>query len=199
MDGKQITCGVGCMSPTSRGTVTLASADPRDSLVLDPQYLSTEHDRAVIRAGMRAIVRAMNSPALQQFVTKESPPPGYSPLTADSADVELDERMKALASSWFHAAGTVAMGEAVDTNCCVHGVQSLRVVDASIFPVVIAAHTQAAVYAIAEHAALIISRSVEVFFKIMRIAVRELDIRVRRSACLAHHQGHVVYSLLQNL
>jgi len=59
-------------------------------------------------------------------------------------------------STLYHAAGTAAMGKAVDTNLKVYGVEGLRVVDASVMPVPIASHYQACVYAIGEQAADII-------------------------------------------
>lgn len=59
----------------------------------------------------------------------------------------------------FHASGSCAMGTVVDTELRVKGVKNLRVVDASVFPISIGAHIQAAVYAMAEQAAVIISQS----------------------------------------
>lgn len=53
MDGTHITTGILRLSPTSRGTVTLASKSATDSPIIDPRYFFTEHDRAVLRAGMR--------------------------------------------------------------------------------------------------------------------------------------------------
>ncbi|KAI9721173.1 MAG: hypothetical protein M1828_005280 [Chrysothrix sp. TS-e1954] len=161
MDGEHISCGIMCLSATSRGTVSLNSTDPHDNPVIDPQYVSTEHDRVVLRAGMRYVMQAMSSPAMQEHISTETPPPGLQPLTVDSSDAELDERIDTLAFPWYHAAGTASMGSVVDTECRVYGVQGLRVVDASIIPLTVTAHLQAPVYALAEQASSMISSSLK--------------------------------------
>lgn len=140
--------------------MTLKSTDPSENPVLDPQTMSTEHDRAVIRAGMRAVIAAMNSAAMTPFLEEGTvPPPGLTSLTMSSTDEELDGYIKALANPYFHSAGTAAMGSVVDSECRVKGVHGLRVVDTSIMPHIISAHLQAPVYAIAEQAASIIVES----------------------------------------
>lgn len=76
-----------------------------------------------------------------------------------SSDEDLDQRIKAMAWSWFHAGGTASMGKAVDSQCCVYGVDRLRVVDSSIMPLSITAHLRAPMYAVSELAAdLIVQR-----------------------------------------
>ena len=160
MDGTHITTGVLCLSPTSRGTVTLASNKATDNPVIDPRYFSTEHDRAVIRAGIRLTLQAMESEVLKGYVEGETPPPGMPHISSASSDVELDKRVDAISWSWFHAGGTASMGRVVDTQCRVYGVNGLRVVDASIIPLSITAHLQAPTYAIAESAADLIAQAV---------------------------------------
>ena len=158
MDGTHITTGVLCMSPTSRGTLTLASATASTTPIIDPRYFTTAHDRAVIRAGMRRALQAMESPALKDFIEGgETPPPGLPRIHAASSDKQLDERVDAMSWSWFHTAGTASMGSVVDTECRVYGVGGLRVVDASILPLSVTAHLQAPLYAIAESAAELIA------------------------------------------
>lgn len=159
MDGTHITTGVLCLSPTSRGTVTLASDKATDNAIVDPHYFSTEHDRAVIRAGMRLALQAMESAALQDYIEGETPPPGMSRISSASSDAELDKRLNAMAWSWFHTGGTASMGKVVDSQCRVYGVKGLRVVDTSIMPLSVTAHLQAPMYAIAESAADLIAQA----------------------------------------
>jgi len=159
MDGTNITTGVLCMSTTSRGTVTLASDKATDNPIIDPRYFTTEHDRAVMRAGIRRTLQAMESPALKDYIECETPPPGLPRITSASSDAELDARVNAVSWSWFHAGGTASMGKVVDTECRVYGVKGLRVVDTSIMPLSITAHLQAPMYAIAESAAELIAQA----------------------------------------
>ena len=159
MDGTHITAGVLCMSPTSRGTVTLASDKAKSNPIVDPRYFTTEHDRVVLRAGMRRALQAMESTALIDFIEGETPPPGMPRISSTSSDAELDKRINAMSWSWFHSAGTASMGKVVDSKCQVYGVKGLRVVDTSIMPLSITAHLQAPMYAIAESAADLIAQT----------------------------------------
>ena len=159
MDGTHITTGVVCMSPTSRGLVTLASSKATDNPIIDPRYLSTEHDRVVIRAGMRRALRAMELAAMKDVIEGETPPPGMPRITSASTDTELDQRINAMSWSFLHTSGTASMGKVVDSQCRVYGVKRLRVVDTSIIPLSLTAHLQAPMYAIAESAADLIAKS----------------------------------------
>ena len=159
MDGSHITAGVLCMSPTSRGTVTLASDKATSNPIVDPRYFTTEHDRVVLRAGMRRALQTMESTALTDFIEGETPPPDMPRISSSSSDAELDKRINAMSWSWFHSAGTASMGKVVDTKCQVYGVKGLRVVDTSIMPLSLTAHLQAPMYAIAESAADLIAQT----------------------------------------
>ncbi|KAL8896143.1 MAG: hypothetical protein Q9192_003239 [Flavoplaca navasiana] len=159
MDGTHITTGVLCMSPTSRGTLKLASDKATDNAIVDPRYFATEHDRSVIRAGMRLALKAMESTAMQEYVDGETPPPGMPRISSASSDKELDARVESTSWSWFHPAGTASMGKVVDSKCRVYNVDGLRIVDASIMPLSITAHLQAPMYAIAESAADLIAQA----------------------------------------
>lgn len=157
MDGSHISTGLVVMSTTSRGVISLASPRPQDAPVYDPQFYTTEHDKAVTRAAMRNVLKTfLDTEAGREFVTAEVPPPGYNALTPNASDEELNARINHYTGSHYHSAGTAAMGAVVDNDCRVLGVQKLRVVDASIMPVSVTAHIQAGVYALAERAASII-------------------------------------------
>ncbi|KAK5107018.1 hypothetical protein LTR62_001927 [Meristemomyces frigidus] len=70
-------------------------ADPFDQPVVDPNYLGTEHDRAVLRASVRLALKIMESPAGKRVVNSELPPSQFSPLNSKSSDDVLDERIRA--------------------------------------------------------------------------------------------------------
>lgn len=145
------------LTPASRGSVKLRSANPRDSPLIDPRYLSAEEDRRAWRMiGERCakLTAAMcdRIPGSVQAL----PPPGM----ADSAWV------LATVTSMWHGVGTAKMGPATDpfavvdpATLRVRGVQGLRVADASLFPVVTAGNTNVPTMAVAERAAHLIAAS----------------------------------------
>ena len=135
----------------------LASADPSADPLIDPNYYATEADRVVLRAGIRLAMRALETPDGQTIVDEEVVPKGFEALTSKSSDEEIDKRVKRSAATWFHPAGSAAMGKVVDTDLRVIGIKGLSVVDASVLPCPIGAHYQVVTYAIAEQAAEIIT------------------------------------------
>lgn len=148
--------------PTSRGSVTLASASPTAQPRIALNHLATETDKYVFRSGLRQLARLMHSTAFgQEHIVGESeipPLPGFEPIHPDTTtDEQLDARIAVAGTTTWHAAGTCSMGAVVDGDCRVRGVQGLRVVDASIIPVPLSAHIQAPVYALSEQAAAIIA------------------------------------------
>ncbi|KAI0013561.1 GMC oxidoreductase [Xylariaceae sp. FL0662B] len=159
-DGTHIGTVLMGLKPTSRGTVTIASDNPADSPVLDPNYFATEVDKLVWRYSLRNIAAFMtgDTPLGREIVECETPFPGFEPLTVHASDEYLDNRVKTHGESTFHGCGTCSMGTVVDTDLRVKGVQNLWVVDASVIPISIGAHIQAAVYALAEQAAVIIAQ-----------------------------------------
>ncbi|CAH0026134.1 unnamed protein product [Clonostachys rhizophaga] len=160
LDGSIITTAVLGMKPTSRGSIKIASDDPERPPVIDLNYYATEADRVSLRYGIRQALRLVNDTSLgRDMIQEEIPPEGFATLNSDSTDAEIDARVKRVGNTFFHAAGSASMGRVVDTQLRVLGVERLRVVDASVIPVPIAAHIQATVYAIAEKAADIIVQS----------------------------------------
>lgn len=149
--------GAGPMRPESRGTVRLASADPNDSLLIDPNYLATERDRYEMREGLKLGRELLAQEAFKGFRKREDLP-GNNVQT----DAELDAFIREDASSAYHPCGTARMGAdgderaVVDLDLRLRGVDGLRVVDASVIPAVPSANINAATFMIAEKAADII-------------------------------------------
>ena len=154
MDGSHIGSAVLGMMPTSRGSITISSNKVTDPPVIDPNYYATESDRVAVRSGIRRATKLLlESKEMEGVVESETPPEGYAPLTSHSSDEEIDARVRRVANTFYHAAGSCRMGGSisegvVDAHLRVFGVQGLRVCDASILPCPVAAHLQAIAYAI---------------------------------------------------
>ncbi|WPH04566.1 alcohol oxidase [Acrodontium crateriforme] len=146
---------VSTMRPLSRGTVTLNSSEPFDPPIIDPRYGSNPIDAQVLIAAMRFNERLITTPSLAQLGPSQMYP------AVGMTDEQLLSYIDSHMQSEYHPAGTCAMlplnlGGVVDPNLLVYGTKNLRVVDASIMPMLPAAHLQAVVYGIAEKAADII-------------------------------------------
>ena len=149
--------GAGPMRPESRGTVRLASANPNDSPLINPNYLATDHDCLVMREGLKLGRELLAQSAFKYFHRHEDLP-GDNVRT----DTELDDFIRKDASSAYHPCGTARMGAESDDQAVVDlalkfkGIESLRVVDASVIPAIPSANINACVFMIAEKAADII-------------------------------------------
>ncbi|KAF9230582.1 GMC oxidoreductase-domain-containing protein [Melanogaster broomeanus] len=147
-------------TPTSRGYVKIVANDPSAPPECDPKWLSTQVDRMIMKEAMKTTIEIVakmvdedGTPVIGVEVDFTGNPPA---LGFGEEDLEAKLRTSLWSSS--HYAGTCAMAPldstsplpVVDTNCKVYGVQGLRVVDASVFPVPISANTQGPVYALAE-------------------------------------------------
>jgi choline dehydrogenase-like flavoprotein len=141
------------LRPKSRGTVTLADAEPLSPPAIDPQFLSEPADLDVLLAGVKLARRIMDAPPFRALKPEEL----YSPGERDDAQLRGDIRSRA--DTIYHPVGTCRMGAAdddravVDPNLRVRGLDGLYVVDASIMPTLIGGNTNAPTIMIAEKAA----------------------------------------------
>ena len=149
-----MTCGVWPHRPFSRGTVEAASADVFADPLVQPNYLSDPRDATTLIDGMRMARRLLQTPELASIATAESLP-GPQVQTDD----ELLDFARRYGVSSYHVNGTARMGPAddpmavVDAQLKVHGLQGLRIVDASVMPSIPSANTAASTMMIAEKAA----------------------------------------------
>lgn len=140
------------LRPESRGQVSLKSIDPMQQPRIISNFLSAERDRRVLRAGVRIGQEIFAANSFDAY--RGTPVRPKCVLTDDS---EIDEYLRNATESVFHPVGTCGMGQGenavVDDTLRVHGVESLRVVDASIMPTLIGGNTNAATMMIAEKGA----------------------------------------------
>jgi choline dehydrogenase len=146
------------LRPTSRGEVRLRSSDPHAKPIIAPNYLSTDEDRRVAADALRLTRRLMRQPALARFQPEEFRP---GPAVGDD-DAALVHAAGDIGTTIFHPAGTAKMGLAsdpmavVDERLRVHGLEGLRVIDASVMPTIVSGNTNTPTIMIAENAAAMV-------------------------------------------
>eukprot|EP00936_MAST-01D_sp_MAST-1D-sp1_P001940 g1940.t1 len=151
-----LTAAVCNLRPTSRGHVSLESPDPHCPPKIDPNYLDTENDKLVAARGLRITRRILEQPAFAHLVPEE-----YVPGTQLQSDSDLGRAAGDIGTSIFHPVGTCKMGASlqhdpmavVDARLRVHGVEGLRVADASIMPRITSGNTNSPCVMIGEKAA----------------------------------------------
>ncbi|MEM9130350.1 MAG: choline dehydrogenase [Pseudomonadota bacterium] len=130
--------------PESRGTLKLASADPKDAPLIDPNYLAEEKDRVMMREGLKVLRELCCQPSLAKITGKE-----LLPGPEKQTDADLDAHVRATAESIYHPVGTARMGsdsEAVvdSATMSVQAVDGLYAADASVMPQLVSGNTNAA-------------------------------------------------------
>jgi choline dehydrogenase len=152
-----MTGGVWQMRPLSRGYVEAKSPDPHEAPAINPRYFSEETDRRAVVAGLRFLRRIFAAPALGRHCGPE-----LLPGAAVDSDEALLDYARQKGATVYHASCTCKMGgdpnAVVDDRLRVHGLEALRVVDASVMPAVTSTNTNAPTIMIAEKAADLIRR-----------------------------------------
>lgn len=137
----------------SRGSVHTNSSDINSQLLINPHYLSNDYDLQALIVAAKYLRKIANTEPLKNTWTAE-----YEPGTSIETDAQWANYIRNGSLTLYHPLGTCAMlprnkGGVVSPELKVYGTKNLRVVDASIIPILISAHIQTAVYGIAEKAA----------------------------------------------
>ena len=146
------------LRPTSRGEVRLRDRDPRSKPIIAPHFLSTEEDRRIAADSLRVTRRLMRQPALARFHPEEFRP---GPDVGDDTGA-LVHAAGDVGTTIFHPVGTAKMGLAsdpmavVDERLRVHGLDALRVIDASVMPTIVSGNTNTPTIMIADKAATMV-------------------------------------------
>jgi choline dehydrogenase len=141
--------------PGSRGTIKIRSADPALAPAIDLNYLDDPNDIATLREGIRISRQLFSQPAFDPYRGEE-----YQPGAACQSDADLEAYIRREVTSNYHLSGSCKMGNdtmaVVDHRLKVHGLEGLRVIDASIMPRVVSGNTNAPTMMIAEKGAKMI-------------------------------------------
>ncbi len=148
------TASVCNLNPDSRGAVRIRTPNSSDAPSIAPNYLSTDEDRLIAAESLRLTRRIVAQPALAKYQPRE-----VKPGVQFQSDEELARLAGDIGTTIFHPVGTAKMGPAsdpmavVDARLRVHGVQGLRVADASVMPTITSGNTNSPTLMIAERAA----------------------------------------------
>ncbi|HEV7481889.1 MAG TPA: GMC family oxidoreductase N-terminal domain-containing protein [Solirubrobacterales bacterium] len=142
------------LTPQSRGGVRLASKDPSAKPIVRNEFFSAPEDMPRMTAAVRLMEEICGQPAMRPYCAQ--------PFTTPGGESEDDLRAHVAATTYpiYHPVGTCAIGSVVDAELRVEGLEALRVVDASVMPVVPRGNTNAPTIAIAERAADLIKGAV---------------------------------------
>jgi pyridoxine 4-oxidase len=135
----------GVTHPTSRGRITLSGPGVDDPPRIDPNYLSTEHDRRLARRALEVARVIGHHPALEEWRAEE-----LYPGAACRSAADLDAFLTRAVMTHHHPVGTCALGSVVDADLKLQGFEGVFVVDASVIPSITSGPVNAAVLAIAE-------------------------------------------------
>ena len=143
------------LRPKSHGVVQLKSNNPIDSPIIDQRFFSQEEDLDTLLWGFKECRRIANSSVFQKYEPSE-----IHPGNKINSDDQLRDYIRGSGTTIFHPVGTCKMGtdknSVVDSRLCVHGINGLRIADASIMPRIIGGNTNAPSIMIGEKAAAMI-------------------------------------------
>ena len=150
--GNGYSCHVCVLQPKSRGSVQLANADPLAAPLIDPAFLADPCDLQRLVRGFKLMRKLLQQPALAGFGGQEA-----AASAGARSDEQIEQFIRQHADTVYHPVGSCRMGlgagDVVDAQLRVHGLQDLRVVDASIMPSIVSGNTNAPTIMIAEKAA----------------------------------------------
>ena len=139
------------LRPHSVGHLRLRTRNPQDAPIIQPNFFQDERDRQVLIEAVKKAVEVLEAPAFDPYRKQLISPPDRS------SDEAIFEHIKKQVETIYHPVGTCKMGNdetaVVDDRLRVHGVEGLRVIDASIMPKIVSGNTNATVYMIAERGA----------------------------------------------
>ncbi|KAI0684746.1 aryl-alcohol oxidase-like protein [Cerioporus squamosus] len=150
---------VALVAPTSRGSVKLASASAFEAPIIDPAFMHTPSDLAILTEAVKAAHRFTSAPVWTDFIIRP-----FTGAVNTTTDADIHAYIRSMVTTFRHPMGTARMSSAHDSSgvvgpdLLVRNVSGLRIVDASIFPHIFGAHLQASVYAIAERASDLVKR-----------------------------------------
>jgi choline dehydrogenase-like flavoprotein len=154
--GHGMSCHACPLQPRSRGSVTLASADPRAAPRIDPNFLAHEDDLETLVRGFKLVRKIFSQPAFAPWHGADPERELYDGAVRSDDDEAIRAAIRRRADTIYHPAGTCRMGSdadaVVDPQLRVRGVDGLRVVDASVMPTLVSGNTSAPVVMIAERA-----------------------------------------------
>ncbi|KAH9475797.1 Pyranose dehydrogenase 1 [Psilocybe cubensis] len=157
--GNFMTVSTAVVSPVSRGNITLASNDPFDDPLVNPNLLGSDFDLFTMREAIRSVQRFLSSPAWKGYVIGP-----FGALATANTDDQLNAYIRAGANTVFHPFGTSAMSPkssshgVVNPDLLLKSAKGLRIVDASVLPFVPGAHPQFHVYIVGERASDLIKQ-----------------------------------------
>lgn len=156
-EGHGFTVGPVLLYPNSKGSITLRSSNPLEPPIIHPNYLANEADLQGLTEGLKLARKIAQMSALEPFRGEE-----LLPGSQVQHDEDIHEFIRNTAETLYHPVGTCKMGNdsmsVVNSRLQVHGVQALRVVDASIMPSIVGGNTNAPTIMIAEKAADLIKK-----------------------------------------
>jgi choline dehydrogenase len=142
-----LTFGPCVLKPTSRGQLTLRTPNPACKPTIIHNYYATDEDRRSMIEGVKIGLAIADQPALREHIK------GPHRLPKDRSDAAIWDFVQRTTQTLYHPTSTCAIGPVVDSKLKVHGVEGLRVVDASVMPSVVRGNTNAPTIMIAERAA----------------------------------------------
>ncbi|KAJ7732178.1 aryl-alcohol oxidase precursor [Mycena metata] len=151
--GNFMSIGTVVTVPTSRGAVTLKTANPFDQPNINPNFFATDFDLSAMKQAITAARAFVKAKAWNGYIIRE-----FEDLAAATTDATLTTFIKNNAGTAFHPVGTASMSPqnaiygVVDPDLRVKGASGLRIADASVLPIVPSAHTQVPVYVVGERA-----------------------------------------------